>query len=260
MKRTQDLTPRRLTPRRHQRGQATTEFWIVAHFLLIPLFLLVPLLGKLQDMFQAAEAASRYVAFEGMARNSSNSWKSDAELSLEVRRRFFSHSKAPVKTGDAAGDFRADRNPLWTDHAARPLLTKFEDDVQVHTTIGEKNAIPAAHGLLGFADDLKLSKSNWYTGEVTIKIANIPEIKEFADINLKTTRRTVLLADAWTARGPGQIRSKIEDGGLKVYPLGMAKPLVDTIGLIPTLVYDPALKLGEFDWDVVPCDRLSGGC
>lgn len=255
MKHTQDLTPSR-----GQRGQATTEFVVVAMWVLVPLFILVPFLGKLQDMFQAAESASRYVAFEGMARNSSNSWKSDAELSLEVRRRFFSHSKAPIKTGDAAGDFSADRNPLWSDHVARPLLVKFEDDVKVHTKIGEKNAIAAAHGLLGFADDLNLSKSNWYTGEVSINIANFPEIKEFADINLKTTRRTVILADAWTARGPGQIRSKIEDGGLKVYPLGMAKPLVDTIGLIPTLVYDPALKLGEFDWDVVPCDRLSGGC
>lgn len=227
---------------------------------LVPLFIAIPLLGKLQDMFQAAESASRYVAFEGMARNSSNSWKSDAELSLEVRRRFFSHSKAPIKTGDAAGDFWSDRNPLWTDHAGNPLLVKFEDDVKVRTTVSDKNAIAAAHGLLGFADDLNLSRNNWYKAEVSLNIADIPKFKPFDDIKLKTTRRTVLMADAWTARNPGQIRSKIEDGGLKMYPLGMAKPLVDTIGLIPTLVYDPALKLGEFDWDVVPCDRLSAGC
>ncbi|HLO95110.1 MAG TPA: hypothetical protein VK195_12410 [Burkholderiaceae bacterium] len=246
--------------RRLQRGQSTTEFVVIALFVLMPLFIIVPLLGKMQDMFQATELASRYVAFEGMARNSSNSWKSDAELSLEVRRRFFSYSKAPVKTGDVAGDSWADRNPLWTDHAGNPLLAKFEDDVKVHTQVSDKNAIAAAHGLLGFADELNLSKSNWYKAEVSIKIADTPRIKPFDELKLTSTRRTVLLADAWTARSPGQIRSKIEDGGLKTFPLGKAKPLVDAIGLLPTLVYDPALKLGEFDWDIVPCDRLNGGC
>lgn len=111
-------------------GQATVEF-VVAALVLVPLFIAIPLLGKYADLFQATEAASRYVAFEGMARNSSSSWKSDAELSLEVRRRFFSNSDAPVKTGDAAGDFTANRNPMWSDNAGRPLLAKFEDDVKV---------------------------------------------------------------------------------------------------------------------------------
>jgi hypothetical protein len=246
-------------PARRPRGQATVEFVVVA-LVLVPLFIAVPLLGKYQDMFQATEAASRYVAFEGVVHNDSNSWKTDADLGLEVRRRFFSHSKAPVKTNDAAGDFTADRNPLWTDHAGNPLLAKFEDAVQVHTTVSDKTVIAAAQGALGYADSLNLSRANWYRADVSLNIANVPKFKPFDNLNLKTTRRTVLLTNAWTAKDAAQIRRKVEDGGLKTYPLGPAKPLVDLIGSVPKLVYDPGLKLGEFDWDVVPCDRLVGGC
>ncbi|MCY4755459.1 hypothetical protein [Pelomonas aquatica] len=237
-------------------GQATVEF-VVAALVLVPLFIAIPLLGKYADLFQATEAASRYVAFEGMARNSSSSWKSDAELSLEVRRRFFSNSDAPVKTGDAAGDFTANRNPMWSDNAGRPLLAKFEDDVKVSTSVSDKNAVVATKA---FAPLLGLGTHNWYDATVTIKPADIPNFAPFDKIGLSTTRRTVLLADAWTARNNGQIRSRIENGGVLVYPIGQIKPVVALIGLIPPMVNDPAIVVSAFDWDVVPCDRLVGGC
>ena len=242
---------------RTQRGQATVEF-VVAALVLVPLFIIIPLLGKYLDLFQTTETASRYVAFEGVTRNSSNSWKTDAELSMEVRRRFFSNSDAPVKTGDAAGDFVQNRNPMWTDHAGNPLLASFENDVKVATSVTGKTAITAANV---FAPKFELKKDNWYNGAVTIKIADIPSLgAPFDAISLSTTRRTVLLADAWTARNNAQIRDRIENGGLTVYPIGQAKAVVDLIGLIPVAVKDPALKVGDHDWDVVPCDRLTGGC
>ncbi len=236
---------------RRQRGQSTVEF-VVAALALLPLFIAVPLLGKYLDLFQTTEAASRYVAFEGVARNSSSGWKTDAELSLEVRRRFFSTSNAPIKTGDAAGDFVAHRNPVWTDHTGKPLIAKFEDDVTVATTVSGKNAIPSTAPFRGW---LGLSHDNWYSGAVTVNMADSPLVPTMA-----TTRRTVLLADAWTARNNAQVRNRIEDGGLGVYPIGQAKALVDLIGLIPPTVNDPALKVGDHDWDIVPCDRLKEGC
>ncbi|MCV2365038.1 hypothetical protein LNV23_16420 [Paucibacter sp. DJ1R-11] len=238
-----------------QSGQATVEF-AIACLVLLPMFIALPLLGKLLDMMQATESASRYVAFEGAARNSASSWKSDAELSAEVRRRFFSSSGAPIKTGDTAGDFTAHRNPMWSDHAGRPLLKSFEDDVKVDTQIQGKNAIAAAKL---HADSLKLPDQNWYQGQVTVKIANVEGFAPFDTINLASTRRTVLLADAWTARNLAMVRGRIEDAAL-LYPIGQVAGLVDALGQTPTLVFDPALKVGNFDWDLVPCDRLIGGC
>ena len=240
--------------RRRQRGQATVEFTVLA-LVLVPLIIAVPLIGKYIDMMQAAEQASRYVAFEAAARNSSSSWKSDAELAVEVRRRFFGNSDAAVKTNDVAGDFGAHRNPLWSDAAGQPLLDKFSDDVTVRTQVQGLNAIPAAV----FASPLKLSRDNLYTGSVTVQPADIKHFAPFDKIGLTTTRKTVLLADAWTARGPKPVRDKIEDAAL-MYPIGQIKTLVDVAGLVPSLVFDPALKVGEFDWDIVPCDRLIGGC
>lgn len=241
--------------RHHLAGQATVEF-VVACLVLVPMFIAVPLLGKLQDMLQASESASRYVAFEAAARNNSSSWKSDGELSAEVRRRFYSTTDAPIKTGDTAGEFKAHRNPMWTDQAGRPLLASFADDIKVDTQVQGKNAIVAAKPV---ADSLDLSGRNWYQGQITIKIANIEHFEPFDAINLSASRRTVLLADAWTARNPAMVRSRIEDAAL-LYPIGQVSGLINALGQTPTLVFDPAMKLGNFDWDLVPCDRLIGGC
>jgi Flp pilus assembly protein TadG len=251
-----------LLARRHQRGQSTVEFIVIA-IVLVPLLISVTLMGKYLDLMNATEQASRYVAFEGTTRNSSNSWKSDAELAAEVRRRFFTTSNAPIKTNDTAGDFAAHRNPLWTDHTGRPFLDNFAQDVGVQTIIANRNAIPAA----GFvADALNLPSANWYTGAVTVQPANVPEFRPFDNINLSITRRTVLLADPWTANNAAQIRQRIQNAGV-VYPLGQVDGVFNALGQIPRIVNDPGLRLGNFDWDIVPCDRLvaaqpggPGGC
>jgi hypothetical protein len=230
------------------------EFVVLA-LVLTPLFIAVPLVGKYVDLMNAAESASRYVAFEAMARNSASSWKSDAELATEVRRRFFSNADAPIKTGDVAGDFAAHRNPMWTDHTGRPFLQRFAEDVSVRTQIDSRNAIAAAV----LADSLDLSERNWYTASVTVRTPAIPEFVPFDAAGLSITRRTVLLTDAWTARNPGDVRSRIE-GSPYTYPPSEARALVDLIGLVPPTIYDPRLQIGDHDWDVVPCDRLIGGC
>ena len=237
-----------------QRGQATTEFAVLA-LVLVPLFIAVPLVGKYIDMMQAAESASRYVAFEAAARNTSSTWKTDAELATEVRRRFFSTANAPVKTGDVVGEFPAFRNPLWSDHSGKPLLDNFGTSVLAKGEVASLNAIASAI----YRSPLELSNDNLYTATVDLKFANVAGFAPFDTINLSTSRRTVLLADAWTARNPAAIRDKIEDS-VTMYPIGKIKEIIDVFGLLPTVVFDPAMKVGAFDWDIVPCDRLVGGC
>jgi hypothetical protein len=251
-----------------QRGQSTVEFAVLA-LVLVPFIISLTLLGKYLDLINTTEQASRYVAFEGVARNSSNSWKPDAQLAEEVRRRFFSNADAPIKTGDSAGDFAAHRNPMWTDHTGRPLLDSFAEQVAVQTRIEGRNAIPAARP---FASSFDLPDQNWYTGTVTVRPRNVPGFAPFDALNLRIQRRTVLLADAWTARNAADVRSRIE-GSTLAYPIGSLERfdtvngqdlrVREIIGYIPTLVNDPALRLGDFEWDAVPCDRLvaasSGG-
>jgi Flp pilus assembly protein TadG len=238
-----------------QRGQATVEFAVLA-LVLVPLLIGAVLVGKYLDLMNTTEAASRYVAFEGMARNSSSTWKTDAELAAEVRRRFFSNADAPVKTNDTAGDFAAHRNPLWTDHAGRAFISDFAQEVSVQTRIDGRNTIAAARP---YANSFDLPDQNWYTAAVTVRPGNVPAFPPFDALNLNITRRTVLLTDPWTARNTTDTRGRIE-GSLLAYPIGRIEPLVNLIGQIPPLILDPALRLSAFDWDAVPCDRLVGGC
>jgi hypothetical protein len=237
-----------------QRGQATTEFVVVA-LALVPLFLLVVHLGKVIDLLHAAESASRYAAFEAVVRHSGNGWKSNTSLATEVRRRFFSHPDAPVKTNDVAGDSSAHRNPLWSNAAGHPLLPRLEDDVGVALHIQAFDTIPAA----GFAGALGLSHDNLASAIVTVRPASVARLAPFDTLRLDITRRTVLLADTWTARDPTQVRARIESAPM-LYPLASWRALVDVAGALPMLVLDPPLHAGEFDWDAVPCDRLVGGC
>jgi hypothetical protein len=230
--------------------------FVVAAGVLVPMLLVLGLLARYLDVWQATEAASRYVAFEGQARNTSNSWKSDAELSAEVRRRFFSRSNAPIKTGDTAGNFAAHRNPYWTTAAGVPLIDRFEDQVTVKTTKEGKVAIAAAETL---RRSLDFSNDNLLVAEVNVKLANVARLAPFDALDLQSRRKTVMLVDTWTARSADQVRGKIQ-GSLALYPLGRIKPLVDLVGLIPPAIYDPALVLSAHDWDVVPCDRLVDGC
>jgi hypothetical protein len=239
-----------------QRGQSTVEFVVFA-LVLVPLFLCVPLVGRYIDLMQTTEQASRYLAFEGMARNSRSTWKSDADLGTEVRRRFFSSSDAPVKTNDAVGDYWSYRNPVWNDHTGHALLDDFANDVVVNTKVDDKNAIATTL----YRDELNLSNTNFYTASITVKPSDVPDanLAPFDTLGLSITRRTVLMADAWTGFNTGDIRSRIE-GATLMYPIGPAKALVNTLGEVPPLLFDPALVVGEFDWDIVPCDRLVGGC
>jgi len=229
----------------------------VLALVLVPLFIVIPLLGKYLDIWQTTEVASRYVAFEAITRNTSNSWKTDAELGMEVRRRFFSNSNAPIKTGDGAGNVLPHRNPLWTDARGNPLLAQFESAVQVNT---KDNFRAAPEATAFFGPLLGLPDHNWYEGAVTVKVANIANFRPFDNINLIATRRTALLVDSWTAKNFHQVRSAIENGGPPVYPLETFKLIVELIGTLPQALFDPPLKVGELEWDVVPCDRLKGGC
>jgi nitrate reductase NapE component len=241
-----------------QRGQSTVEFVVLA-LVLVPLLLAVPLIGKYMDIAQTAAVASRYAAFEGTVRHSTatDGWKTDADLAMEVRRRFFSNSDAPVKTGDAAGDFNAHRNTLWFDHRGDPLLPKFVDNVGVKM-MRESSAQPSG---AFYAASLGLPGDNLYTGQVIVNVADIAGFKPFDNLKLSINRSTTVLADSWAASGPGMIEGKIKKDGFN--PLGPFpyKPL-EVLGGNP--VVDLALTLFEYgapppDIGRVEPDRVPAG-
>ena len=244
--------------RLHQHGQSTIEF-VVLSFVMVPLLLVVPLLGKYMDIAQTTAVASRYTAFEGTVRHSSSTagWKSDAELAVEVRRRFFSNSDAPVKTNDTAGDFDAHRNSLWFDHRGAPLLSSFVNNVGVRT---RKETLPQPFGAL--AGRFGLPQDNLYSGQVNASIDNISGLAPFDAIGLVVSRHTTVLVDPWAASGPGAIRAKVQNLGL-LFPY---QPLEAIAAPLKALMSNPIMAIlgtentppdiGKVEPNRVPTDRV----
>ena len=259
----------------HQGGQALTEFLVIA-VVLLPLFLLLPMIGKYQDLAHATQMASRYAAFDATSFGHAegfNDYKPPAQLADEVRRRFYSNASAPIKVGDVAGDFDAHRNLFWRDPYGHPLIKKFSD-VSVQFGSGATaqaggfdtfsgidgksfNAIPLAN-----AAHIGLQTRGVFTAQVGVALANLPagirSIAPFDAINLQVVRHTSLLFDPWGSPRTAKTEQRVAT-------LAPAASLLETISL-PLQVAVSAIDLGRVtapdftdleSWrDVVPSDRL----
>lgn len=271
--------PRPCARHGRQRGQALAEFLVMAAAL-VPLFLLIPMLGKYQDIASQVDAASRYVAFESMTRNDSqNSWKPPAELAEEVRRRYFGHAGTPIKTGDKAGNVDAHRNPFWRGPAGSSLIADFNADVSV--SFGPQRGASHDDAFTGASDGqpfngaagtsegpktaqmLGLNARGIYTANVGVRLAKLPEgLAAYAPldtIDLSMTRHTSVLFDGWQAKNPEQVESRI-DHGILVPATALRKlaPVVELGVLVGEGGQMHGPKLGKLDFwrDVVPADRL----
>jgi hypothetical protein len=261
------------------RGQALTEFLVLA-LALVPLFLLIPLIAKYQDISHAVRMASRYVAFDAMTRNDTQStWKDPAQLGGEVQRRFFSNADAPIKTGDVAGNFVAHQNQFWRGPAGAPLIADFGADVSVSFAPGgrptQADGFSAASDGVPFnqlagtsipvkiAGEFGLKAKGIFTGNVTVRLANLPAglkaYEPFDKIDLTMSRHTSLLVDGWPARDPAQVQSRIDSPylvpGSNLTPVA---PVIDASVAVFEVGQLRGPQLGKLDFwvDVVPPDRL----
>lgn len=252
------------------RGQALSEFLVLA-VALVPLFLLIPIIAKYQDISHSTQMASRYVAFEAMTRNDSlSTWKPEAQLADEVRRRFFSNADAAIKTNDKVGNFKAHQNLFWRDPNDKPLIENFDSDVSI--SFGAGNNTAHSGGFSGASDGtpftlhnkLALQARGIYTANVSVALANLPDglqfYRPFNDINLIMRRSTSVLIDGWTGRNPSTVQAKLDNAA--IYPGSILRPLSNIVDPIVSVIELPGgisgPRLGQLDFwaDVVPKDRL----
>jgi hypothetical protein len=249
---------RTLLVRRSQSGQALTEF-LVAALAIVPLFLLLPVIAKYQDVGHATQVASRYAAFDATINNpSTGGTKDPAQLAQEVRRRFFSNIEAPVRSNDAAGNFLAHQNLFWRSPDGTALIRDIN-------SVGVSVAPAGASGTLllrGVAGLFGLPDTPLYRGSVSVPLANLPagirSYEPFDQINLRVDRSTTLLVDGWNARDRAAVRTRVE----RMVPVSQAVGAVTPVLSLPFMVFelnqvDPP-RVGELqDWDdLVPADRL----
>lgn len=252
------LAPQPARARRAQAGQALTEFLVVA-LAIVPLFLLIPMIAKYQDIGHATQMASRYAAFDASINNPSTSGAKDpALLAQEVRRRFFSNIDAPIRTNDAAGNFTAHQNAFWRGPTNEPLISDI-NGVNVNlATAGSPSSLAAR----GWAGIFGLSDSPMYRGAVSVPLVNLPagirSYEPFDRLNLRVDRHTTLLVDGWSARNLDTVRSRVN----RMAPAGPAISSVAPVLNLPfrsiELFQVAPPRIGELQrWDdVVPVDRL----
>ena len=252
-----------------QQGQALTEFLVVA-LALVPLFLLMPLIGKYQDIAHSTQMAARYTAFAATVRNDAmGRFVPEAQLADEVRRRFFSNTQAPIKTHDAAGDVDDHRNPFWRRPDGKALIPSLS---AVALGFGRHQGSAHADGFAAASDGdafplrgpLSLESRGIYTTHVRVALADMPAglraYEPFDRLGLAMVRSTSLLIDPWTGRGPAEVQAKLSDP--LVFPGGVLRgaspaiePIVEAVEL-PGGLKAPRLGRLDFWQDVVPPDRL----
>jgi hypothetical protein len=257
-------------PLQAQRGQALTEFLLVA-LALVPLFLLLPVVAKLQDMAHSTLMAARYAAFRATQRHpGAGGFQPEAELADEVRQRFFAGTGQPIRTPTAAsGDDEVPPHAFWRQPDGRPLIARFAD---VQLGFGAAAGARHADGLAAASDGapfalhsrLQNTAHGIYTAQLSVRVADLPAgvraYEPFDRLGLAMSRRTSLAFDGWSGRDPASVQGRLND--TLIFPgralrsaSALIRPVVAVVELPGPI---PAPRLGRLDFwqDVVPPDRL----
>lgn len=265
------------------------ELLIAAGFVLVPLFLAIPLLGKYLDMRAAAVQTSRYAAWErtvwyggdaasslgwfGVSRRWQANEKTDDQIRREIGVRYLSEtdgSEAFSSIDRDASNFRGGSKELWKDRNGQALLANYSDivnSVANNQAPGTLNVI--LDPIANFASTLgpfTLEMKGAYAATVTMKVKDIDYDHFLAKSSSASFNETnVLLANGWSADGPdgaGKTSVKQQAKGLVPFSIFTAE-----IGGIPVMEYLQTavsvflpevskLELGKLEPEVVPADRL----
>lgn len=260
-----------------------TEFVIGTLFFLLPLFLIIPMLGKYADIKNAAAQTARYVAWERTVwyggDSASISWpgnsKSEARIANEARQRIIAFGQG-ISNNDGGNGSYADSGArtLWYNRDGKPLLKNY-NDAGIGTISNENSpdtvtrtvlqGITAVTSITGF----NLETKGLYTGSAAIKVNTLPiglslsgtgsDRFDPGPLTFKDTN--VILANGWSANGSAHVKSQTRG----VAPLGLLgdatlQPIIQAAGCVLMAAFTPEicfLEVGKIEPDVVPPDRLT---
>jgi len=272
-----------------QSGQAMTEL-LVACLVLIPLFLVMPLLGNYMDISHTTIQASRYTAWE---RTVWPQWthhtKSDIQLGNEAKNRLFSQVGEIVTQRDGKKNWQP--NPSWTGYDGQSLLPSYND---VNDSVRSQGSKKHHHGemtpgvefnkvvgiLIEAMDDVYDALA-WVTGakptkfdpelygmyeyQVSVKIkeqapppptaASEPLLITLPEVTFK--RNNVIISDGWGVSDPNKgwtLESQL--GPLVPFSLIGGDSWIQTFITFMSKLFTDLNGL-EFGYlgDGVPCDR-----
>lgn len=270
---------KRATPRiacglsspRRQQGQSLVEMAVMSA-LLVPLFLLIPILGKYAHIRQAAQQAARNAAWEATVSSGYRLPDGAAVRRLAIDRHY-DVAGAPIRT-QPSNRQESDRvgNPLLNTFSNQPLLER--RDVRMGAYRNERGGglMNLVSGLLTRLpgefppNDKGLVTANFDITIQDLKLANgasATYLEPFDAIGLRMRVSHTLLTDPWNASGPGagsnpdrrSVLAQTKSLAPASHLSGLGR-MLDTLDVIPVLNTLDRLEPGYIAPDVVPHDKL----
>ncbi|MBB1061988.1 TadE/TadG family type IV pilus assembly protein [Marilutibacter spongiae] len=274
---------------RLQRGQALAELAILA-VLLVPLFLLIPMLGKYAHTRQVAQQAARAAVWEatvvdgydwnGTLKNTA--WR-NKQRQLLIDRHFAMGDTRIASQAAQAQDTAAVDAPMMGTFSGKPLLTR-GDFVLAPYTNGSAGAISKllegpGSLLEKLPGEFPPNKHGLVTAKVEVRPRNLETrqgtaatfLKPFDAIDLVMTSEQALLADTWGASGNGHLDAgsafrnnrRVRDQVRTLVPsaylgdsIGEVLEKLEPMEKVPLIGVPFRIRPGYIEPDIVPRDRL----
>lgn len=260
--------PRR---RRLQKGQSLTEVAVMGA-VLVPLFLLVPVLAKYVHLQHKGEQMARAAAWEATV-HKDYGVPQRAQMQQQLLIRHFAPAEEPINSRPTAPPANSPLPDVFLNtFSNQPLLRRADVRLQPYGNTGAPGVMDDVFEMLEKAPGEFPPNSN---GLIRTRIQLNPQnlrtsdgrpaayLAPFDNINLQMQSHQVLLTDPWNAAGGGKGRSPHERSVLaqvrSLVPtsyLDGKLPEVNIPDVIPVLGVLDELDIGHIEPDVVPKNRL----
>lgn len=272
----------RFPSRRGQRGQALAEMAILAA-VLVPMFLLIPILGKYSHVRQTTHQAARAAAWEAtVVHDYEWSKLSRAEQQTMLLDRHFARADAPITTVPAA-TAAADRlgNPMLNTFSNRELVKRAGVTLAPYRNESAGAVMKLLEGAGGVIESLPgefpPNKDGLVTASLDVAVENLSAadgspatwLNPFDRLDVTMASSHTVLADTWSAAGNGvegqpshSRKRSVHEQVTSLVPTstlgGAAEVLedLDFLELLPVIGTVSRLRPGYIEPDIVPVDRL----
>jgi len=260
----------RIPPPRSMRGQALTELAVMAA-VLVPLFLLIPMVAKYGHIKQMAQQAARNAAWEASV-SKDYAIPSQREAERKALDRNFAIADAKIRSDVGGVSGRGEfGDQMLNTFSNRKLLERDNLQVRRMTQAGSPGRMDDALKLLPRVGKFPPNGQGYVTANVRLNIRDLQLsngsparfLEPFDNLNLVLDRKQTLLVDAWNASGPRSGGRSVVNTIKPLAPASHLSGLDRVLDMFKPLEFLPVIgaigkiELGTIEPDIIPADKLA---
>lgn len=254
---------------RLQRGQSMVEMTVLC-LVLVPLFLLIPVLGKYIHIRQQAQQATRAAAWEATA-SRSYAVPGNAQVRPQLIARHFGAADSKITSSVPASSAERLDDPLLNTFSDQPLLQRSDIDLGTYRNDREPGIMGKLTGVISrLPGPFPPNERGLITASMDMRIRDLRTtdghaatyLEPFDTIGLRMRTTSALLTDPWNAAGAGisgnhprsvkaQLRNLVPTSNLEE-----GSKMLQGVSSLPLFGVLGDLKPGHIEPDVVPMDKL----